>query len=204
MKESVSLFVLLMMGMMFCVLGSAQAQLVANDDSYGVSIGEFGVGETLVVETYGVLENDTLNGNNAGEEGATAALVSDVSHGTLNLFSDGSFDYTPNGTFDGIDSFTYDAVFETTTAEATVTLTACTGGPRIFTCWKEAAYLAMLPAQTRFTEGFENDLVWGSVRSPSTAPSVTSYGITWTTNWPASNEITTGSGSCQDWTMGSL
>jgi hypothetical protein len=178
--------------MMFCVLGGAQAQLIANNDNYPVR-----EGEPLLVEAFGVLENDTFDGNNAGEEGATATVLINVSQGTLNFFPDGSFDYTPNGTFNGVDSFTYQAVKGVETAEATVTLTACTGGPRIFTCWKEAAYLSMLPASALFTEGFENDLVWGSARSPNTEPSVTSNGIIWTTNWPdppASNEITTGGG----------
>ena len=46
----------------------------------------------------------------------------------------------------------------------------------------------------RVNEGFENDAVWGDVRSTvvggnSTAPSVTSRGITWTSNVAAS-EIT--------------
>jgi hypothetical protein len=41
-------------------------------------------------------------------------------------------------------------------------------------------------------EGFEDDTVWGSVRS-STAPSITNLGITWMAN-NANSEVTTGSG----------
>ena len=60
--------------------------LVANDDSFGIPSGE-----PLVVEFYGILDNDILDGESAGENGATAELVSDVSHGALALNLDGSF-----------------------------------------------------------------------------------------------------------------
>jgi hypothetical protein len=40
------------------------------------------------------------------------------------------------------DSFVYRAVFGGVSDQATVTLTACSGGPQIFTCWKESAFLA--------------------------------------------------------------
>ena len=91
--------------------------------------------------------------------------------------------------------FIYRAVSGMDTGDATVTLTACSGGPTVFTCWQEAPYLAKLGelGYRNFQEGFENDAVWGSVRSPSTALSVLSQGITWQTNHPdppASNEIT--------------
>lgn len=173
---------------------------MANDDGYGVPFGE-----PLLVEPLGVLENDTLDGDPAGENGATAELVSDVSHGTLVLSSDGSFTYTPGVSFDGLDAFTYQAVFGEITSQATVTLTACTGGPLLFACWREAAYLAKA-AELGFSnfrelhESFEDDSVWGSARSPDTAPSVTSLGVEWRTNHPgppALNEITTGSGAAQ-------
>lgn len=36
-------------------------------------------------------------------------MVSDVSHGTLALNSDGTFTYTPNAGYVGTDSFTYTA-----------------------------------------------------------------------------------------------
>ena len=50
---------------------------------------------------------------------------------------------------------------------------------------------------TSFQEGFEDNGAWGAVRTtlfPSNfniAPSVTSQGIEWTSNHPATNEITT-------------
>ncbi len=53
-------------------------------------------------------------------------LVSDVSHGTLTLNSDGSFSYVPNADFLGTDSFTYKAVDHFNAASVlpkTVTLT---------------------------------------------------------------------------------
>lgn len=50
----------------------------------------------------GVLANDT--------DAETAALVSDVRHGTLTFSANGSFVYTPDDDFVGTDSFTYKAV----------------------------------------------------------------------------------------------
>jgi hypothetical protein len=70
---------------------------------------------------------------------------------------------------------------------------------QISTYTDEAAYLTALAqlGYRTFQEGFENDAVWGSVRQPNTAPSVSSQRIVWQTNHPdtpASNEITTGMG----------
>jgi hypothetical protein len=188
--------------------GPSPAQVLeVNDDSYGVPFAE-----RLVIEAFGVLDNDVLDGEPAGEGGATTSLVGDVSHGTLALGADGSFTYTPGASFDGNDSFVYEAVFGSVSALATVTLTACTGGPQIFACWKQAAFLSKaaelgLPS---FREGFEDDEVWGIVRSPINAVSVVSQGIRWQANDvfrahvpphdpPASapNGITTGSGAAR-------
>ena len=74
---------------------------VANDDSYGVD-----EDNTLtVVVANGVLANDI----DADSDPLTAALVDDVTNGTLTLNADGSFTYTPNADFNGSDSFTYRA-----------------------------------------------------------------------------------------------
>jgi hypothetical protein len=175
--------------------GVAGAQvLIANDDRFGVPFGE-----PLVVEAFGVLDNDTLDGEAAGENGATAELVVDASHGTLALASDGSFTYSPGTTFDGTDEFVYRAVFGPVSDEATVVLTACNAGPDVFDCWSESAFLAKAAefGYARFEEGFEDDIAWGNARYPNTAPSVSSQGIEWRSNHPdppASNEITTGPG----------
>jgi hypothetical protein len=173
--------------------GSAEAQtLLASDDVYGIPFGQ-----PLEVEAFGVLDNDLLDDESAGESGATAELVSDVGYGTLAFGADGAFTYTPGAGFSGSDVFTYRAVFGTVQSEtATVTLRACTGGPQIFSCWEEAAYLAMAAelGYGVFREGFEDDAAWAYARSPDTAPSVASRGIMWETNHSATNEITTGSG----------
>ena len=175
--------------------GSTHAQvLLAYDDSFSIPFGE-----PLVVEFYGVLENDILDDEAAGENGALAELVSDVSHGTLALNPDGSFSYSPGETFDGTDSFVYRAVFATVSDQATVTLSACAGGPDVFTCWNETAFLAKATewGLVGFQEGFEDNASWGLARSPMTLPIVNSQGIQWMTNHsgaPSFNEITTGSG----------
>jgi hypothetical protein len=172
--------------------------LIASDDSFSIPFGG-----PLIVEAYGVLDNDTLDGEPAGENGATATVVTGVAHGTLSLLPDGSFTYTPDGTFDGIDGFVYQADYASASSQATVSLTACGGGPEVFDCWKEAAFLAKAAELgfDSFQESFEDDAIWGLARSPYTAPSVVSQGIRWESNHPdppASNEITTGSGAARN------
>jgi hypothetical protein len=142
-------------------VGALQAQvLTAYDDDFGIP---FGI--SLQVDLFGILDNDILDGESAGESGATAELVSDAIHGTLTLNSNGSFTYTPGPTFDGFDFFVYRAVFGVASSEATVTLTACTGGPDVFVCWNESAFLAKAAEYgfSNFQEGFENDV---ECRSP--------------------------------------
>ena len=77
-----------------------------NDDPVAVDDG-FNVTEdgTLnVVAAAGVLGNDS----DVDGDTLTAALLTDVSNGTLTLNGDGSFDYTPDANFNGTDSFTYE------------------------------------------------------------------------------------------------
>lgn len=188
------------------VAAPASAQvLVANDDTFAIPYGL-----QLEVEAFGVLDNDVLDGENAGEGGAMAQLVIDASHGTLALASNGSFTYTIGPSFDGSDSFVYRAsAAGAAPVDATVTLTACDGGPEIFTCWNENAFLAMAVefGHPSFTEGFEDNAVWGVARSPITAAGITSQGIDWRANDfdpthvdppapppPPPNHLTTGPG----------
>ena len=129
--------------------------------------------------------------------------MTDAGHGILTLASDGSFSYSPGASFNGTDTFVYRARFGTASSTARVTLSACEGGPLVFSCWKEGAYLATGwgLGLFGFREGFEEDAIWGSVRSPSSAPSISSQGILWQSNHPdppASNTLTTGSGAA--WT----
>jgi len=169
--------------------------LIAVDDTFGVPYNDI-----LLVEAPGVLDNDLFDSEPAEDAGAVVDLViSDVTHGTLILNSDGSFSYDPFTDFPGVDSFTYQASVGAETSQAVVTLSACDTGPTVFTCWKEAPYLTKLGELGfgTFQEGFEDDAVWGGVREPLTAPFVINLGIKWETNHPdppASNEITTGTG----------
>jgi len=90
---------------------------------------------TLSIIAPGVLENDKdLDGDTK-----TATLVTDVSHGTLSLYSDGSFEYTPAPGFAGRDTFVYQLVtypamlsqVDEWTDEALVTITV-TPAPYIY------------------------------------------------------------------------
>ncbi|MHC4717272.1 MAG: Calx-beta domain-containing protein, partial [Planctomycetota bacterium] len=77
-------------------------------------------GGTLIVEAPGVLANDTDGDGHP----LTAVLVSDVSDGTLTLYANGSFTYSPGGGFPGSDSFTYktnDGLVDGNTARVTIT-----------------------------------------------------------------------------------
>jgi VCBS repeat-containing protein len=68
----------------------------------------------------GVLANDT----DVDGDGITAVLVQSVSHGTLTLNSDGSFEYQNDGSENSTDSFTYQASDGTgQSAVTTVSLT---------------------------------------------------------------------------------
>jgi len=182
--------------------GSAQAQLVAEDDTYGVPFGT-----SLAVEAPGILENDTFDGDPVTDHDGTSELVSYPSYGSLacesepafDLCPDGSFTYIPDTSFAGEDSFVYQVDVGGELAQATVRLTACSGGPTVFTCWKEAPYLAKLGdlGYSNFQEGFEDDTDWGSVREPFSAPFVICSGIKWESNHaalPAGNNLTTGTG----------
>jgi len=179
----------------------AHAQgLQAQADAYAVANLE-----DLIVEGPGVLDNDTLDGEDLPGT-AEAELVSSVNVGTLtcesnsslDLCPDGSFVYSPDPSFVGNDSFVYRVVDGTSvsnSATVTITVEGCAGGPAVYSCWVESAYLAKL-AELGFStyfEGFEDEAAWSSARSPNTAASITSRGVTWTSN-NAVSEVTTGTG----------
>jgi VCBS repeat-containing protein len=82
----------------------------------------------LTVAAPGVLDNDV----DPDGDTPTAALASDVSHGTLTLNSDGLFDYTPDPNFNGLDSFTYvanDGEADSNAATVTITVNSVNDGP---------------------------------------------------------------------------
>ncbi|HEY0548066.1 MAG TPA: tandem-95 repeat protein, partial [Verrucomicrobiae bacterium] len=88
---------------------------VAANDAF--TIGEDG---GLTIPAPGVLSNDT------DAEGTllSAILVTNVSHGTLNLSGNGSFTYTPNANYNGTDAFAYRSTDgQATSGVATVTIT---------------------------------------------------------------------------------
>ncbi len=103
-------------------MGAYEYQLqvapVANDDSYSVLNTE----KLIKDEQNGVLANDT---DNNGDE-LTAALVDNVTNGTLIFCDDGSFEYTPNSNYTGNDTFTYyasDGIQDSAVATVTIMVT---------------------------------------------------------------------------------
>jgi VCBS repeat-containing protein len=90
---------------------------VAVNDSYTTPSGT-----TLNVPIKGVLNNDTDPDGDA----LTAVLVSNPSHGTLQLFATGAFSYTPAAGYTGADSFTYranDGTLNSNTATVAINVT---------------------------------------------------------------------------------
>jgi VCBS repeat-containing protein len=89
---------------------------VANADSYDTY-----EDTPLVIATPGVLTNDV----DADDDTLTAVKVSDPSHGTVTLNSNGGFTYTPLMDYEGTDTFTYkayDGVVYSNVATVTITV----------------------------------------------------------------------------------
>jgi VCBS repeat-containing protein len=96
---------------------------VANDDSYTTD-----EDTSLNVTLPGVLGDDS----DPDGDTLTAVLVSGVSHGTLTLNGDGSFDYTPETNFSGTDTFTYhasDGSLDSNVATVSITVSAVNDAP---------------------------------------------------------------------------
>jgi len=97
------------------VLGNVSP--VAVNDSYSVSMNSM----LNVAVLNGVLSNDTdINGDTL-----TAALVNNVQHGTLILYPNGSFTYTPSPSYFGADTFTYranDGIVDSAIATVTISV----------------------------------------------------------------------------------
>jgi VCBS repeat-containing protein len=83
-------------------VASVNDEPVAVADEYNVNED----GSLNINAAGGVLANDS-DPNDSPANTLSAALVSDVSNGTLSLNADGSFTYTPDANFNGTDSFTY-------------------------------------------------------------------------------------------------
>ncbi|NMC60925.1 MAG: tandem-95 repeat protein, partial [Candidatus Methanofastidiosa archaeon] len=82
----------------------------------------------LVVSAPGVLGNDT----DPESDPLTASKVSDPSHGTVTLNSNGSYTYTPDANYCGTDSFTYrahDGLSYSNTATVTITVNCINDPP---------------------------------------------------------------------------
>ena len=82
----------------------------------------------LTVAAPGVLANDT----DADGNPLTAAVVANVTHGSLALAATGGFSYTPTAGYSGPDSFTYkanDGTADSNTATVSLTVTASNTAP---------------------------------------------------------------------------
>jgi len=203
----------------FAAGGSDQLDEVMNSSSRGPSACGGGIFPALVAPGDGVRTADlTLGGliPDATTEvqgtsfaaphvaGAMALLLSAHPEATITQLElallAGAEDLGP----DGPDNDSGWGRLDVVKAEAELAILIGAGGnATVYT--DEGAYLAALAGQDTISEGFENDAVWGGVRSPATAASVTSQGVSWTSNHP-DNDITTGGGPAftGDWGFYSL
>ncbi|MCX6681833.1 MAG: Ig-like domain-containing protein [Methanoregula sp.] len=108
--------------LLLCLFVSSVSACTASNDNYNTPKNTL-----LTIVAPGVLKNDQGTS-------LTAVKVSDPTHGTLTLNSNGGFTYTPTTGFSGTDSFTYKARSGTTSYSnvATVTITV-TNQPPVLT-----------------------------------------------------------------------
>jgi hypothetical protein len=123
----------------------------------------------------GVLANDIQNG---GTGALTAALVDDVTDGTLALAANGSFTYTPDNDFTGTDSFTYrasDSAGTSNLATATITVGAAPGtiplNPLIFVNLKLVNGTEYFLAQTPLNDS----AAWYGGRKPAKLLNISTF-----------------------------
>jgi VCBS repeat-containing protein len=106
---------------------------VAVDDDYAAALNQ----PLVVAAVDGVLINDT----DADDDPLTAVLLTNPSHGTVQLAPDGSFTYTAATDYVGLDSFTY-AANDGTVDSAPATVTITVAGPSRVKIRLETANLA--------------------------------------------------------------
>ncbi len=111
-------------------------------DTFTLTVNSINDPPTALSDVYSATENTTLNGSpvlgndsdfhsgapNENNTSLTAQLVSNVSHGTLILNTNGTFTYTPATNFNGADSFTYQAKDSLGGVSNTATVTINVGG----------------------------------------------------------------------------
>lgn len=86
--------------MVYITVVSVNDVPIANDDSFGPV-------EELTNPAYVVLTGDVMINDTGLGDNAQAQLVSDVTHGTLTMGTDGTFTYVPAAQFFGVDHFSY-------------------------------------------------------------------------------------------------
>ena len=179
----------LLSGMAVAVAGPP----VAVNDQYVAPAG----GNLSVDREVGVLANDS----DPDGDPLTAVLVDAPTSGAIvNLFDDGSFEYEPPAVFQGIDTFTYQAFDGTSLSNVATVEIAVNNTTPIAAYVDEAQFLAALAVLglEATAESFEDDVVWGTVRTTVvggfiTAPEIYSAGVRWTPNYDGGG-ITTGEG----------
>src|SRR2546428_8480063 len=105
-----------------CVAGMHDASVAVNDSYTTAEDTTLNVGAAGVLINDSDVDGDTLN----------AVLVSQPTHGSLTLNSNGSFSYVPAANYNGSDSFTYkanDGQADSGIATVSITITGVNDAP---------------------------------------------------------------------------
>jgi bacillopeptidase F len=130
--------------------------------------------------------------------GAFALLLAAHPAATVDQLEEALLDGAEDVEDDGPDDDSGWGVLDVARAKTVLADLVAGAGVTVFTSAEE--YLTAVTSNETLTEGFEDDTAWGAVRSPDSAPNVTSSWLTWTSNHTA-NEVTTGGGPAYtgDW-----
>jgi gliding motility-associated-like protein len=122
-------------------------------------------------EDASLTESVATNDNTTDGPAATFTIDTGVSHGTLNLNSNGSFTYTPSANFNGSDQFTYNLCDEAGTplcdqATVTITINSLNDAPVISGSASPVTYImggVTIDNSLQVTDADDTELVGGTV-----------------------------------------
>jgi len=118
-------------------ISASDATHTTNLTSFTITVTNVNRAPTATTESFSTNEDTaysgTLTGTDADGDTITYSKVSDPTHGTLTINSNGTFTYTPSSNYNGSDSFTYkasDGVADSSNKTVTVTVNSVndTGG----------------------------------------------------------------------------
>ncbi len=157
--------------MVTITVGNANDAPVALNDSFTTAENTI-----LNVAASGVLANDS----DVDGDTLSAVLVSQPTHGSLTLNSNGSFSYTPAASYNGTDSFTYkasDGQTDSGVATVTITITSVNDAPVAvndsYTTAEDTTLNVAAPGVLANDSDVEGDILSGALLTQPTHGSLT-------------------------------